>query len=103
MEPEDEEELQQQAEAADRKKKGGGKAVKQLHPATFCAVIRHGERVDNVDWQSMGLEMEEVNDPGLTPLGIQQSKETAQFLKAYLAENGYEDIVIESSPYLRAL
>ena len=51
----------------------------------------------------MGLEIEEKQDPGLTPLGINQAIETGIYLKEYLFKNKYDIILIESSPYLRCL
>ena len=36
----------------------------------FVAMIRHGERADNVDWKSLGINYEIQDDPPLTPLGL---------------------------------
>ena len=47
--------------------------------------------------------MEEIQDPPLTPRGIDQAICTGKFFKQYFEENGYTDIVIESSPFLRSL
>ena len=66
-------------------------------------MIRHGERADNVPYEAMGIEMEEIQDPPLTPRGIDQAICTGKFFKQYFEENGYTDIVIESSPFLRSL
>ena len=66
-------------------------------------MIRHGERADNVPYEAMGIEMEEIQDPPLTPRGIDQAICTDKFFKQYFEENGYTDIVIESSPFLRSL
>ena len=40
----------------------------------FYALIRHGERADNIDIEEcnkQGIEIQDINDPPLTPLGIQ--------------------------------
>ena len=40
----------------------------------LCMMIRHGERADNVcdtKWDELGIEVENMKDPPLTPLGIQ--------------------------------
>lgn len=44
-----------------------------------------------------------MNDPPLTPLGIEQAKDQALYLKEYLKANEYTDVVIESSPFLRTM
>lgn len=72
----------------------------------FCALIRHGERADNIDGQmrdKLGIEVEDLNDPPLTPLGIDQAKDTANYLKQYLEKNEYTHVVIEASPFLRTM
>ena len=69
----------------------------------MCCVIRHGERADNVDFQKLGIEIEQMSDPPLTPLGIEQAKECGVFFKKHLEEQGYTKIIIQSSPYLRCL
>ena len=51
----------------------------------------------------MGIEIEEMQDPPLTPLGLQQAHETGIYLKTFLESNGYTKIIIQSSPYLRCL
>ena len=69
-------------------------------------MIRHGERLDNLDYKAMGLTIEEPFDPPLTELGILQAQETGQFLKEHLHQKLQivpEKVYIESSPYLRAL
>lgn len=47
--------------------------------------------------------IEREYDPPLTPLGVQQAIETAEFLQKHLEQNGYTTVVIESSPYLRSM
>ena len=52
-------------------------------------MIRHGERADNVDYVKMGLEIEEPQDPPLTPDGLNEAALTGEYLKKYLKENNY--------------
>ena len=66
-------------------------------------MVRHGERADNVDNEKMGIYIEQMSDPPLTPLGINQAKECGAFFKKYLEDNGYTKIIVQSSPYLRCL
>jgi hypothetical protein len=33
---------------------------KNSHVPGFCPIIRHGERSDNVDFEAMGIEIEEM-------------------------------------------
>ena len=47
--------------------------------------------------------IEREYDPPLTPLGVQQAIETAQFMQKYLEENEYTEVIIESSPFLRSM
>lgn len=47
--------------------------MKERHPQTFCAMIRHGERADNVDFEKMGIEIEEPQDPPMTPDGLHEA------------------------------
>ena len=72
----------------------------------FCALIRHGERADKIDSQrraELGIEVDDMNDPPLTPLGIEQAKDQALYLKEYLEANEYTEVVIETSPFLRTM
>ena len=42
------------------------------HVPGFCAIIRHGERADNIDnAEELGIKIETKYDPPLTPHGIQ--------------------------------
>lgn len=43
---------------------------KPSHFPGFCPIIRHGERADNVDFVALGIEIEEMQDPPLTLLGL---------------------------------
>ena len=40
-------------------------------------MIRHGERADNVKYQELGVEVENMLDPPLTPLGFRQAEAIA--------------------------
>lgn len=66
-------------------------------------MVRHGERADNVRYEELGVEVEHMLDPPLTPLGFRQAEDTGRYLKEYFEKNGYTDIIIESSPFLRTL
>lgn len=66
-------------------------------------MIRHGERADNVRHEELDIEVENMLDPPLTPLGIKQAQDTGRFLKEYFEKHDYTDIIIESSPFLRTL
>ena len=66
-------------------------------------MIRHGERADNVDYVKMGIEIEESQDPPLTPDGLHEAALTGEYLKNYLKSQNFTNIIIESSPYLRSL
>ena len=69
----------------------------------FCALIRHGERADKVNYEKQGIKIEQFLDPPLTPQGFEQAQDTGLHFKKYLAEHGYDSIVIESSPFLRTM
>lgn len=46
----------------------------KVHTKAFCAFIRHGERADNLDQKErerLGIEIDDINDAPLTPLGFQ--------------------------------
>ena len=63
----------------------------------FCALIRHGERADNIDdslRNELGIEVEDMNDPPLTPLGFEQARDSAIYLKEFLEKNEYTRVVI---------
>ena len=66
----------------------------------FC---RHGERCDNSEIPQERARIENVADPPLSNLGVSQAHVTGEYLRTYLAENGIENIIIESSPLLRTL
>ena len=77
-----------------------------IHSQHFYAMIRHGERADNINAEErkrLGIEVEDLNDAPLTPLGFQQAQDQATFLKTFLQQRGYSNIVIEASPFLRTM
>lgn len=67
----------------------------------FAAIIRHGEPGDEVQ----NFKYTNLFDPPLTPLGMRQAGETADFLDGYFKKEDYkfDEIVIESSPYLKCM
>lgn len=51
---------------------------KKVNQHGFCALIRHGERADKIEDNErakLGIEVEDMNDPPLTPLGLEQAKD----------------------------
>lgn len=42
-------------------------------------------------------------DPPLTPLGIEQARETGEYLREYLKVHKFDEIKLEASPFLRTL
>eukprot|EP00347_Sterkiella_histriomuscorum_P019307 403342151 len=64
--------------------------------------IRHGERADK-HLEENGKPIEFMDDAHLTQIGIQQAKETGLFLKSYIEENKFEEVILESSPFLRVM
>ena len=65
--------------------------------------VRHGERCDLVDDEKERARIAVKSDPPLTKLGVAQAHVCGKFLKQYLTANNYDKIVIESSPFLRAM
>ena len=65
----------------------------------FCAIIRHGERADDIPGF---VYSQHKYDVPLTPKGLEQAKTTGKFLKKYLLTRNYkfDKIIIESSPFL---
>lgn len=47
--------------------------------------------------------IENMQDPPLTNLGVQQSEHTAKVLAFMLKENDIEEVIVESSPFLRTM
>ena len=47
--------------------------------------------------------VENHHDCPLTHLGVSQAHVTGQFLRDYLDQNGFERVIIESSPLVRTL
>ena len=63
--------------------------------------IRHGERADLAP--EKGVQYDVKSDPPLTPLGITQVEETGHYLKHYVEKHGFEEVVIECSPFIRTV
>lgn len=63
--------------------------------------IRHGERADLAP--EKGVEYDVRCDPPLTPLGVTQVEETGIYLKRYIEENKFDEVVIECSPFIRTV
>ena len=63
--------------------------------------IRHGERADEC-W-NFDKHFIDFTDPLLTPKGIQQATQTGLYIKGVIETEGYEDVIIEASPFLRTM
>ncbi|TNV76018.1 hypothetical protein FGO68_gene2757 [Halteria grandinella] len=68
-----------------------------------CQVIfiRHGERADLAPEKGVAYDVK--NDPPLTDLGIKQAQHTGQWLRNYIMEQKFDEIVIECSPFIRTM
>ena len=68
-----------------------------------CQVIfiRHGERADLAPEKDVQYDVK--CDPPLTPLGVTQVEETGHFLKRYVEQHGFEEVIIECSPFIRTV
>ena len=65
--------------------------------------ICHGEKADNSNLQRERDRIDNEFDCPLTTLGLSQAHVTGQYLRKYFKENGFDKIIIESSPFLRTL
>ena len=63
--------------------------------------VRHGERADHA--KHLKIEYPVKYDPPLTPLGVQQASETGKFFVEYLKTHKFDQVVIESSPFIRTM
>jgi len=63
--------------------------------------IRHGERADHA--LHLKIEFPIKFDPPLTPLGLQQAKETGEYLLGYLKTHKFDEVRLDASPFLRTL
>ena len=63
--------------------------------------IRHGERADHA--LHLKIEFPIKFDPPLTPLGLQQAKETGEYLLEYLKIHKFDEVRLDASPFLRTL
>jgi broad specificity phosphatase PhoE len=68
-----------------------------------CQVIfiRHGERADMAPEKNVQYDVK--CDAPLTPLGVTQVEETGLYLKKYIEDNKFEEVVIEASPFIRTI
>ena len=68
-----------------------------------CQVIfiRHGERADLAPEKN--VEYDVKCDPPLTPLGVTQVEETGHYLKRYVEQHKFDEVVIECSPFIRTV
>lgn len=69
----------------------------------LAALIRHGERADCAPRHRTSKAYIIENDPPLTDKGIIQAFETGTSLKKFLTDDGYTDIVLECSPFIRCM
>ena len=69
----------------------------------LIAFIRHSERADQVQPGVEHPKIEEKVDPPLSYKGLEIATQTGIKLNLYLRENGYTQIKISSSPFLRSL
>ena len=65
-------------------------------------MVRHSERADNAGQEEKSL-IENEMDPHMTKRGGEMAQVTGKHLKEWLAEEKFELVVIESSPWLRCL
>lgn len=63
--------------------------------------VRHGERADLAPEKGVQYDIE--CDPPLTPLGVTQVEETAEYLARYVKERGFDEVVIEASGFIRTI
>lgn len=70
---------------------------------TLLVFVRHGERSDKSDIEEERARIDNLHDCPLTHLGVSQAHLTGQYLRDFLAGEGYERVVVESSPILRTL
>ncbi|CDW77202.1 UNKNOWN [Stylonychia lemnae] len=75
--------------------------ITQEYQPCQIIMIRHGERADK--HPERNVEIEEIVDAPLTPIGIQQAYETGLFMKQYINEHQFEEVILESSPFLRVM
>ena len=67
-----------------------------------CVMIRHSERADNAGAEEKAL-IENDMDPHMTKRGGEMAQVTGKHLKQWLADEKFELVVIESSPWIRCL
>eukprot|EP00347_Sterkiella_histriomuscorum_P017295 403349935 len=64
-------------------------------------MIRHGQRADLHPEKEIVYDV--PHDPPLTDEGFQQARETGEFLKEYIKRHQFDDIILETSPFLRTM
>eukprot|EP00347_Sterkiella_histriomuscorum_P018253 403346213 len=75
---------------------------KQDKTKAIFAIVRHGERADNVAWKNIKYDI--PFDPPITDEGIAQAIHTGKYFKTLLNEQGpFTQVKVESSPFLRSL
>ena len=63
--------------------------------------IRHGQRADEC-WD-FDQRLVDYTDPLLTPKGIKQATQTGQYIKTLIKTEGFEEVIIEASPFIRTM
>ena len=64
-------------------------------------VLRHGERADHVASRHHPKNFDNDADPPLTDVGLKQASATGEFLCQNVKD--YDEVVVESSPFVRCL
>ena len=62
-------------------------------------MVRHGQRADFCAKQ----EFSNKQDPRLTPHGLEEAKLTGEFVRKYLDDIKPDKVIIECSPFMRAM
>ena len=70
---------------------------------SMFAVIRHGERADHVAPKYHPENYDNDHDPPLTAVGLQQAATTGDYLQSELSKKGFDEIIIECSPFVRCI
>lgn len=65
--------------------------------------VRHAERADMAPEMESSHPIENIHDAPLTNLGIQQAEYTGKVLSFMLQEYYINEVILESSPFLRTM